>query len=469
MPPGFRPWCRPLSDALRPGRPDRPGLGVRPGLALALALAFAALPAPAQRLADFSRAALEGSPYLRMRTLEVERARAERDVAASRLWPQVSAQAGWTRNDYREPLVDDRRYEGRRVALTARWALVDLPSAHRRDAAQVTAWQREHEAVQTRMTLIAQVVLVYLEALQAGEELAALEAEREAVLRQVERLRAMRSRQMARVSDLAEAEAYAQTLASRVIQWRQQREKAQGRLAELSGLPVSALAPLSPQALDAPDAAAQVPDDEAVAQALREHPRLAALARATEAARRAAAGARAEHLPQLAIVGSHGYADVGYDNRRQPPYHATSLGLELRVPLYEGGRVLAAERETLARLAMAQQQEEAARHEVEREIRTAAGSARANRARMVATAQEVAALGQTVRAQERAVELGASTVVDLLEARRRLVRARADHAQARHDHLRDLAELQLARGVLDEADITRWDGWFAAPPSQGAR
>ena len=88
---------------------------------------------------------------------------------------------------------------------------------------------------------------------------------------------------------------------------------------------------------------------------------------------------------------------------------------------------------------------------------------------MVATAQEVAALGQTVRAQERAVELGASTVVDLLEARRRLVRARADHAQARHDHLRDLAELQLARGVLDEADITRWDGWFAAPPPQGAR
>lgn len=452
-----------------------PACALASGLAAALALAAPA--AAAQRLVEFARSALEASPYLKMRELEVERALAESEVAASRLRPQVSAQAGWSRNDYREPLVDDRRYEGKRAGLTARWALVDLPALHRRDASRSAASQRGHEAVQTRMTLLAQVVQVYLEALQADEEVAALEAEREAVLRQVERLRLMRGRQMAKVTDLAEAEAYAQTLASRVIQWRQQRDKVGARLAELTGLPVGPLAPLAAQAQAQTQAlpgqgtadAAEVGEDEAVERALREHPRLTALARATEAARRAAAAARAEHLPQLALVGSHSYADVGYDNRRQPPYHASSVGLELRVPLYEGGRVLAAERETQARLAMAAQQEEAARREVEREIRAAAGSARANRARAAATAQEVAALAQTVRAQERGVELGASTWVDLLEARRRLVRARADHAQARHEHLRDLTELQLARGVLEEGDIARWDGWFAAPPSQGRR
>ncbi len=438
-------------------------------LGLTVALVLAAPAASAQRLLEFCRAALEGSPYLQMRVLEVDRARAERDIAGSRLLPQMSAQAGWSRNDYREQLAEDRRYEGRRVGLTARWSLVDLPSVHRRDASQVAAWQRELEVAQTRMTLIAQVVGVYLEVLQAGEETLALEAEREAVLRQVERLRSMRGRQMAKVTDLAEAEAYAQTLASRVIQWRQRRDKASGRLAELSGLPVIGPAPLAPLGRPEPDVTALQSDDQTVAQALRDHPRLAALARATEALRRTGAGARAEHLPQLALVGTHSYADTGYDNRRQPPYHVTSIGLELRVPLYEGGRVLASEREIAARLAMATHQEEAARREVEREIRAAATSARAGRARIIATAQEVAALEQTVRAQERGVELGVSTVVDLLDSRRRLVRAQADRAQARHDQLRDLVELQLARGVLDEGDVVGWDVWFAAPQTPGTR
>jgi outer membrane protein TolC len=283
------------------------------GAALGLA---AGAPASAQRLIEFTRAALDTNPYLRMRQLEWERARAEADGVASRLQPQVVAQGGWSRNDYRGAAGDERRYDGRRAGLTARLALLDLPSRRRLDAARQSAGQRENDAAQTRMALLSQVVGTYLDLLQADAEIGALDGERAAVQRQVGRLRAMRARQMAKVTDLAETEAWARTLDTRRIDLQQQREQTSARLTELTGLPVGMVTPLQaltvePTTQDMGDANASAPAPRADA----EHPRLAALAHAAEAARQAVAGARAEHLPQLALVGSHTYTDLGYDNR----------------------------------------------------------------------------------------------------------------------------------------------------------
>jgi outer membrane protein len=72
----------------------------------------------------------------------------------------------------------------------------------------------------------------------------------------------------------------------------------------------------------------------------------------------------------------------------------------------------------------------------------------------------VAALEQTVQAQERGLELGASRVIDVLDARRRLLKARADQAKARYDYIRDVVALQVRSGEVGQGDIARWDGWF---------
>jgi outer membrane protein len=197
--------------------------------------------------------------------------------------------------------------------------------------------------------------------------------------------------------------------------------------------------------------------DERIGGALRSNLRLMSLAQAVEAARRNAEASRAEYLPQLAAAFSYIYSNTGYDNRRTPPYNAASLGLELRVPLYEGGRVDASVREAAARLGSAEQQLEAARREIEREVLTLWSSARANHARIGSTAAEVLALELTVQAQERALELGASRLTDVLIARQRLLRARADQAKARYDFVRDVVALTTRTGELSDADVARWD------------
>ena len=171
-----------------------------------------------------------------------------------------------------------------------------------------------------------------------------------------------------------------------------------------------------------------------------------------------------KRLPQVAATLSRTYADQGFDNRQLPPYHATSLGIELRIPLYEGGRVDASIREALARQGAAEQQLEAARREIERETLSQWWSAQANHARIGSTEAEVAALDQAVQAQEKGLELGVSRITDVLDARRRLLKARADQSKARYDFVRDLVSLKIRSGAVSDSDIALWDGWFGPSP-----
>ena len=420
---------------------------------------FAVVPVAsrAQTLAELYRAALQGNPALLSRQFDAERARGESEGAYSRLLPQVIAQGGWSRNEFRDR-QNDLNYGGKRASLIGRLALYDPAARGRFEASQSVVAQRELDLAQVRVELFGELLERYLQALAAQDKQASLAAESAAAKQQVDRLRAMRERQMAKVTDLTEAQAYAQGLVTRAIDAGNERAVALLRLGELSGIAVKQVPALT-RATFEPIAGMAA---ERVAGAMRSNPRLAALSQAVEATRRNVEAIRAERLPQLAVTLSRTYADQGFDNRQQPPYHATSLGFEWRMPLYEGGRVDAAEREAVARRGAVEQQLEAARREIARETETFVLSAQANHARIGSTDLEVLALEQAVQAQEKGLELGVSRITDLLDARRRLLEARAEQAKARYSYVRDVVALRVRSGELSDADIESWGGWFGA-------
>lgn len=425
-------------------------------LSASVVLSLLSLEASGQRLADLYNAALHGNPNLKSREFDIERARAESDGVRSRLLPQVTALGSWARNDYRDALTDSQRYSGERATISLRQALYDPISSRRLGAAEATVQQREQEAALTRLVLFEEVLDRFLQALAAQDELAWLDAETLAAGRQVDRLRAMRERQMAKVTDLAEADAYAQTLVTRTIDARNLRAVSLARLTELCGIDVKQVPAMSRTTFDGVAGTQQ----HWVGNAQHNHPRILALVQALDATRRNVGAARAEYLPQLAATLSHTYADQGFDNRRQPAYHVTSVGIEIRVPIYEGGRSDASVRDATARQGVAEQQLEAARREVDRETTTIWLSAHANHARISSTNAEVLALEETVKAQEIGLDLGVSRITDLLDARRRLLKARVDQAKARYEYLRDVVALKIRTGDVTEADIALWDGWF---------
>ncbi len=423
-------------------------------LALVMGLCGLFLPVCAEDLQSLYLTALAGSPALRAREFGVERARADADVARSRLYPQISIQSSVSRNDYRDVLTD-RRFQGTRNLLSARQALIDLPSVYRLQSAHSVTEQAGKEVEQGRAELFGQLADQYLNALQAEDELTQLQIEQEAAVRQVERLRAMREREMAKVTDLAEAIAWVQQLATRHIDARNKAIAARVRLRELTGRDPGELATLAPNEFPA------VPGSEAswVDAVLSQNALLASKRSAAEAGRLATNAARAEHWPQLSLSLQRNQSNQDIDNSPRRDFTVDSVTLELRIPIYEGGRVSSSTASAVAQQAIVGEQLEMTRREIERETRLLYASAGANRARIDSTNAEVDALQNTVKAQQRGFELGVVTIIQVLEARRRLLRSRVDQAKARYDYLRDLIGLRLRVG-LSEDDVADFNRWF---------
>ena len=149
-------------------RADR---AILPGLALFALCTLTSAQSQAQSLLEFYRRALDTNPTLRTRELNVEQARAQQDLAASRLLPQVTASGNYYWNDYRETGLGARNYDGTRTALQARQALLDLASYFKLQSARFTVAQNEQQRDAARMNLAGEIVDRYLAVLQAAEKL----------------------------------------------------------------------------------------------------------------------------------------------------------------------------------------------------------------------------------------------------------------------------------------------------------
>lgn len=423
------------------------------------ALAAAAPVASAEGLLQLYEQALLTNPALRSRAYGVDQAVAQKDMARSRLLPQISGIGSYDWNRYTEFDVfsGTDNYSGKRGALVGRQPLFDLASYYRLKGAQTSVTQSEQERQAAEIALGGEVIDRYLLVLQAEDDIVYLAAEKEAIESQLKRLRAMRERQMAKVTDLYEVEAYFQGILTREIETRNARAIGLERLRETTGVAVSQISPLVRETLP------PVPGTESqwVTDSVATNPALLALESATEAAKRLIDSSKAEHIPTVALAGSQTYSDQGYDNRPAPAYRVGTIGVEVNIPIFEGGRVQASVREAMAKHGMTLEQYESTRREIEGKVRSAFLSAQASNARIASTGEEVKALERVVEAQQRSFEFGVTTVLDVLIARRRLIKSRSDHAKARYDYIRDLTVLRVQSGALNRMNIEEIDSWLA--------
>ncbi|WP_119157220.1 TolC family outer membrane protein [Caldimonas tepidiphila] len=418
-------------------------------------------PAPPSLLSLY-QTALETNPALRAQRSAIDRAQARADLASSRLRPQLALTLSGARNDFRAEDASRNLYNSERKSVNLRQPLLDVASRRlaSAEAMRIEQARLEHEAL--RVELAARIVEQLLDALNAVEELGAVQAEQQAVSGQRDRVARLVERQMAKQPDLLEAEARLATLAAREIEVRNELRVAIEALVQSTGIPVSTLPRLVAPSL--PRLSGEF--EEWLQRAVQGSPVLAASQQALQAEQRTVSSARAQHLPQLALIAGQTWSDTDAESRRNTPYTVRSVGLTLTVGLYEGGRVDATVREALAREAQAEAQLEERHRQLELQLRTAWLTARSQLQRAEATLQTAEAQERARDALQRGFELGAATMVDLLLTQQRLFRARADHARARHEYLRSLVRLRRHSGTLDEEEMQGLSGLFAAalPP-----
>jgi len=175
-----------------------------------------------------------------------------------------------------------------------------------------------------------------------------------------------------------------------------------------------------------------------------------------EIAEKEVARNRGGHYPTLDLVANYSSNDssggsfgVGSDNT------AKSIGVQLNLPLFQGGLVNSRWRE-------AEANRERARQELENTRRTVALQTRQAYLGVVSGIAQVKALQQALTSSESVLEasklgqeVGVRTNLDVLNAQQQLYATRRDLFQAQYNYLLSHLRLKAAAGSLDLADLNR--------------
>ena len=369
------------------------------------------------------------------------------------LLPQVGMDANTTWNDANlkpiaaRPIVESYNSNGYGVQLTQplfRWQnWVQFKQGELQTALAATQFGI------ARQDLVLRVAEAYFNVLNAQDALDAVTQLRMAAAEQLELAKTSFEVGTVTITDVHEAQSRFDLASAQEIAAQNQLEVARQTLAQVIGKQPEPLAGLRE------GVALQRPQPENIADwvAAAESGSFGVQAQqlAREIAAREVERARAGHLPTVDIVASH-----GVNNRPQPSTdrsEATTIGLQLNLPLYAGGRVSSVSREAAALRMKADADLEDAR-------RSAALAARQSWLGVTSGMAQVKALEaarvsslSALEANKLGYEVGVRINIDVLNAQTQLADTLQQLARARYDTLLAQLRLKAAAGTLGEDDV----------------
>ncbi len=419
------------------------------GAALGLAvLVSAPVAARAETLADALKSA-----YLNSGLLDQNRAllrAADEDVAqaVSGLRPIIDWTTDVTRDFGRTRTLGRTRNTGTtslNLGITASLLLYDFGRSN------LVVESTKETVLATRQTLISIEQLVLLTGVNAymnvirNSEFVALRENNLRLLRQ--ELRAAQDRfEVGEVTrtDVAQAEAAVANAQSGLA-------GAQGDLARAVEEFRSAIG-RSPGALSTPTVMPNLSNDIQAAKsvAMRRHPDLLRAQHDVAAAELNIQVAAAAMKPQLNLVGRVGASE---DLSESDLSRTGSFGVELRGPIYQGGRLSSAKRQAMAQRDAQRGALHLAGLQVTQDVGDAYANLRAARASRAASREEVRAATVAFDGVREEAKLGARTTLDVLDAEQDLLNAKANLISANADVVIAAYSVLSSIGELTAKDL----------------
>lgn len=412
-------------------------------------------------LAGAVRKALDTNPAVAAARAGSDAAQAVVGEAAGPLYPRVSASFGASQykigylvyplsglDPLHPPLFNTTVSQG---ALSLGYTLFDFGGRFSQlHAAQARARSSASALVAAQAAVIAQVAKAYLLVLSTrgvldaqDQEIAALEAESH-------RVSLMESQGKAAHVDVLAVEAQESRARADEVATRTQLTVAERDLARLTGLPVEATRADHLAGLRLADTTV-AGRDALVAEALSASPDVSQAKLASDAASAGVGAARAALFPQLQLSGA--YIENGHSFTGYRPYW--TAGLQVTYPIFAGGAVSAAARESEADARAAHEQLRAAQQTAELAVDEALAAVTASRASVAALETAVEESAEVERIRRLSLQVGSGTETDYLEAEATLLSNRATLVEARHSEMAARVDLARATGELSEAWLAR--------------
>jgi outer membrane protein len=217
-----------------------------------------------------------------------------------------------------------------------------------------------------------------------------------------------------------------------------------------------------PGALEQPPVLPGLPEtpDTAVKQALADNPDLMSAQKAADAARFDVGSAKANRLPKIQGVASKSYANfLGSLQNFVPGFNSSqeseqaSAGVQLTIPLYQGGAGSAQIRQAKERSGQAMEQVIQAEREVIAQTRSAYASWRASNGVIASSQTAVKAAELSLEGVRAENSVGNRTILDILNAEQELLNAQVQLVSAQRNAYVAGFSLLAAMGQAEYKDL----------------
>ena len=324
--------------------------------------------------------------------------------------------------------------------------------------------QADAELVAARQELILRTATRYFLVLGAMDNLDFVRSDKDAIARTLEQAKQRFEVGLTAVTDVYEAQARYDVAVSDEINARKLLDDTREALRELTGETPGEVEILKPEIpLLAPEPA---DTEQWVSTATEQNPLLLASRAATEAARQEIQVQRSGHYPSMDLVADYSRKNIQFGGVVPQERNDSAVGVELIMPLYQGGLVSSQTRQARDLFTRAQEEQVQQRREVERQARDNYRGVLAEISKVKALKQAVRSSAKALEASEAGFEVGTRTIVDVLDSQRELLRARRDHARSRYDYLLDTLGLKQAAGIVATDDLDQINDMLEAPANK---
>jgi len=327
--------------------------------------------------------------------------------------------------------------------------------------------QSELQVVQTdaqyrnaEQDLIIRSAQAYFDVLAAQDAVNLAEAQKTAIAEQLAQAKRNFEVGSATITDTLEAQARYDLTNSQAIAAQSSLEIKERTYQQLTNALPKNLKPVGASLkLEAPQPANA---DKWVADALQGNAQLIAAKASAELADKEVTKNRGGHYPTLDLVGSYGKNKIspvgsgtlGNGNNAIDTDQTTSyVGVQLNIPLFQGGSTNSKWREAEANRERANAELESARRNVDLQTRQAYTGVVNGMSQVMALEQALKSSEKLLEASKLGQEVGVRTNLDVLNAQQQLYSTRRDLAQARYNYLLSRLKLKAAAGNLAEDEL----------------
>jgi outer membrane protein len=411
----------------------------------------------AQDLLETYQLALENNPTLKQAYFEKMAVSEARSQSIAKMLPSLSGVIKTTQNridnkkvTYQRPGVQNYYTHNFQLSLTQpvfHWEhWIELAQSENKIA------QAEAKYLAEEQNLMLKVTQAYFAVLSATADLNATLAEKKAIELQHEKAHVLLKEGWIAATDVYEAEAALDKAKANQINAENAVTDAVAKLVELTGGKEDAA--FSGLVKDMQATAPEPANLSRWTEAAKENNlSIIAALNQVEVNRKTVEIQRSGHYPQLDIVGNYAVQDdnsnFGYRGDAQ------SIGLQLTVPLFEGGAVMSRTQQAMYDFEAAKERLHKTEREVNRQLTTSYRSVLSSLAQIEAFKTAVKSATKAVKAVEAGFSVGKRTMQDVLHEQKNYYAAQRDYSHSLYDYITNSIQLKQTSSSLTQQDLVK--------------